>query len=120
LGYGGDGIASSITGSSVTYGGGGGGGSDSPVGIGGDGGGGNSGAYLGLNSTAGTVNTGGGGGGGASQGTQLNGSAGGSGIVVIRYADTFPNAASTTGSPTLYTTGGYKYYKFTGSGSITF
>jgi hypothetical protein len=40
--------------------------------------------------------------------------------VIIRYSDAFPNAASTTGSPTLYTTGGYKYYKFTASGSITF
>jgi hypothetical protein len=45
---------------------------------------------------------------------------GGSGIVIIRYADTFPLAASTTGSPTQTTTGGKHIYKFTGSGSITF
>jgi hypothetical protein len=30
-----------------------------------------------------------------------------------------PDAASTTGSPTFTNTGGYKYYKFTGSGTIT-
>jgi hypothetical protein len=29
-------------------------------------------------------------------------------------------AASTTGAPTRYETGGYTYYKFTGNGSITF
>jgi hypothetical protein len=29
-------------------------------------------------------------------------------------------AASTTGSPTRYETGGYTYYKFTGDGSITY
>jgi hypothetical protein len=46
--------------------------------------------------------------------------AGGSGIVVIRYADTYANASATTGSPTFTTSGGYKIYKFTGSGSITF
>jgi hypothetical protein len=44
---------------------------------------------------------------------------GGSGIVIIRYLDTFPNAASTTGSPTLTQTGGYKIYTFNASGSIT-
>ena len=52
--------------------------------------------------------------------TYGNGAAGGSGLVVIRYADTFADAASTTGSPTFTTTGGYKIYKWTGSGSITF
>jgi len=44
---------------------------------------------------------------------------GDAGIVVIRYADTFDLATSTTGSPTITTAGGFHVYKFTGSGSIT-
>jgi hypothetical protein len=48
-----------------------------------------------------------------------SGASGGSGIVVLRYPDSFPLAASTTGSPTVTTSGGYRIYKFTGSGSIT-
>jgi hypothetical protein len=48
------------------------------------------------------------------------GGTGGSGIVIIRYADSFTAAASTTGSPAVVVTGGYRYYTFTGSGSITF
>jgi hypothetical protein len=81
-GKGGNGVATSITGSSVTYagGGGGGGGGGNPAlrGTGGTGGGGQGGHTTGI--TAGTVNTGGGGGGGAGAGA-----AGGSGIVIIRY-----------------------------------
>ena len=46
--------------------------------------------------------------------------AGGSGIVIVRYADTYQAAASTTGSPTITVAGGYRVYKFTSSGSITF
>jgi hypothetical protein len=69
---------------------------------------------------AGTVNTGGGGGAASGWGGSAIGGAGGSGIVIIRYPDSFGTAASTTGSPTLVTTGGYRYYKFTGNGSITF
>jgi hypothetical protein len=37
----------------------------------------------------------------------------------VRYLDTF-KAATTTGSPTVTVTGGYRFYTFTGSGSITF
>jgi hypothetical protein len=74
-------------------------------GVGGLGGGGN--AY-----TSATVNTGGGGGG--SQGS------GGSGILIIRYADTYAAATSSTGSPTITVSGGYRVYKYTSSGSITF
>jgi hypothetical protein len=39
---------------------------------------------------------------------------------LIRYPDSFAAAASTTGSPSTTTSGGFRYYKFTGDGSITF
>jgi hypothetical protein len=39
--------------------------------------------------------------------------------VIIRYPDVYP-AASTTGSPTVTVTGGYRIYAWTASGSITF
>jgi hypothetical protein len=68
---------------------------------------------------AGTVNTGGGGGGAGGDTYQVGGN-GGSGVVIIRYPSNYADAASTTGSPTFTNTGGYKIYKFTGSGSITF
>jgi hypothetical protein len=38
---------------------------------------------------------------------------------VIRYVDSQP-AAITTGSPTVTVSGGYRTYRFTGSGTITF
>jgi hypothetical protein len=40
--------------------------------------------------------------------------------VIVRYADTYTAAASSTGSPTITTSGGYRYYTWTGNGSITF
>jgi hypothetical protein len=46
--------------------------------------------------------------------------AGGSGVVIIRYSEAYQAAASTTGSPTITTAGGYRVYSWTGSGSITF
>jgi hypothetical protein len=118
-GAGGNGTASSISGSSVTYAGGGGGGARSDIGqtagAGGTGGGGAGGQDVpGAN---GTTNLGGGGGGGA-YGADDGGN-GGSGIVIIRYVDTYPAATSTTGSPTITVAGGYRVYKWTGSGSIT-
>ena len=80
-GPGGNGVANSITGSSVTRGGGGGGGSNgTTAGTGGTGGGGD-GAISGVG-CAGAANTGGGGGGSAFTQT---GAAGGSGVVIIRY-----------------------------------
>jgi hypothetical protein len=84
-GEGGDGVATSISGSSVTYAGGGGGGGNSSAKSGGTGGGGTGGYTSGA--TAGTVNTGGGGGGGAGDsGGATVGAQGGSGIVIVRYA----------------------------------
>jgi hypothetical protein len=47
------------------------------------------------------------------------GAAGGSGIVIIRYADSYAAATSTTGSPTVTVANGYRVYQFTSSGSIT-
>ena len=40
--------------------------------------------------------------------------------MIIRYADTYTAATATTGSPTITVAGGYRVYKWTGSGSITF
>jgi hypothetical protein len=96
---GGDGKLSSITGTAVNYGGGGGawmgwlGGTDGAHGAGGN-----------------LANSGGGG---------TNGS-GSSGVVIIRYSDTYPIREFTQGSPTYTNAGGYHIYKFTGSGSVTF
>jgi hypothetical protein len=48
-----------------------------------------------------------------------SGAAGGKGVIILRYADTF-DAATTTGSPTVTVTGGYRIYQFNDSGSIIF
>jgi len=84
-GVGGDGIASSITGTSVTRAAGGGGGSHSK-GSNGDGGSGGGGAGANLSSTAavsGTANTGSGGG-GVGNSSVANAGSGGSGVVILR------------------------------------
>jgi hypothetical protein len=109
-GNGGAGTASSITGSSVTYAGGGGGGTfgGGTSGTGGAGGG----ANGGLN--AGTANTGGGGGGTTGSG----GGAGGKGIVILSFP-TASYSGTTTGSPTITTSGSNTILQFTGSGSYT-
>jgi hypothetical protein len=87
---GGAGIATSISGSSVSYAGGGGGiGYGSAGGSGGSGGGGAGGAIIGgvySAGVAGTANRGGGGGGGTRSDTTGFGANGGSGIVIVRYA----------------------------------
>jgi len=122
-GNGGTGVASSITGTSVTYAGGGGGTGNSTVGAGGTGGGGAGGRNTPI---IGTVNTGGGGGGGR----DATGATGGSGIVVIAYPNTYPNLVTVTGTLTINGSAnntvpdtasrpGYKIYKFTaGTGTI--
>jgi len=114
-GAGGAGSASSITGTAVTRGGGGGGAGRGTGGAAGTGGGGAGGSLFGgsTNGTSGTANTGGGGGG------NYNGTsgAGGTGVVIISSVTA---AASTTGSPTVTTSGGRNIYQFDSSGSITF
>jgi hypothetical protein len=117
-GNGGNGTASSITGSSITYAGGGGGASQAAAkGTGGTGGGGDGGTSSPSgNPTAGTVNLGGGGG-GATNGGQSTG-AGGKGVVILNMLTT-KYSGTTTGSPTVTTSGSNTIIKFTGSGSYT-
>lgn len=119
-GNGGAGTASSITGSSVTYAGGGGGGKRlaGTAGTGGAGGGGNGGAAA--NGSAGTANTGGGGGGAGTGGggTVRTGGAGGSGVVILSIP-TIDYSGTTTGSPTVTTSGSNTILTFNSSGSYT-
>jgi hypothetical protein len=123
-GAGGAGTASSITGSSITRAGGGGGGAAvGPGGAGGSGGGGAGGSQIpgpaGQAGFAGTVNTGGGGGGGsnADSGTAAGG-AGGKGVVILSVP-TANYSSTTTGSPTVTTSGANTIMQFNGSGSYT-
>ena len=113
---GGAGSASSITGSSVTYSGGGGGGANTDGASGGAGGagGGGAGGNSGAVGTAGSANTGGGGG-GASTGT---GGGGGKGVVILSVP-TASYSGTTTGSPTVTTSGSNTIMQFNGSGSYT-
>jgi hypothetical protein len=115
-GNGGNGTASSITGSSVTYAGGGGGSSYNGTsgGTGGTGGGGAGSLGQGAD---GTVNTGGGGGGSERAGN-FNGGSGGKGVVIL----SMPSASyssTTTGFPTVTTSGSNTILTFTGSGTYT-
>jgi hypothetical protein len=116
-GSGGNGTASSITGSSVTRAGGGGGSDEgSAAGApGGTGGGGNGGNPSNV-ATAGTANTGGGGGG--RFGTPQTGANGGKGVVILSVP-TANYSATTTGSPTVTTSGSNTIMQFNGSGSYT-
>jgi hypothetical protein len=114
-GSGGNGLSSSITASAVTRAGGGGGGGRSPasIGNGGSGGGGNGGLSSGPDN--GTTNTGSGGGGGRDD---LPGSAGGSGVVILRMA-TADYTGTTSGSPSVSTSGSDTILIFNASGSYT-
>jgi hypothetical protein len=107
---GGSGFPVSIVGSSVFYA------------SGGPGRFGNAGLSSGV---AGTANTGNGGGGASIVNsvppldTYLGGN-GGSGVVIIAYRNTYPAPTSITGTYDEPTRTGYRVYRFTGSGSITF
>jgi hypothetical protein len=46
--------------------------------------------------------------------------AGTQGVVIVRYLNSNPAATSTTGSPAITDTGGYRVYTWTAAGSITF
>ena len=115
-GQGGVGVASTITGSSVTRAGGGGGAGTSAGGAGGTGGGG-AGSTSNGNGTAGTANTGGGAGAGGNGGT-TTGAAGGSGVVILRMA-TASYSGTTTGSPSVSQSGSDTILIFNGDGSYT-
>jgi autotransporter-associated beta strand protein len=116
-GNGGSGLASSISGASITYAGGGGGGAErrnggsESGGSGGAGGGGNGSAGNGNNGGNGSNNRGSGGGG---AGNDANGGNGGSGIVILRYKGT---EAGTGGTPGTGTAAGYTLHTFTTTGS---
>ena len=104
-GLGGAGLASSITGSSVTYAAGA------------------QAYYSNTVSADATANTGNGGGGARTANAVSAGWNGGSGIVVIAYPDTYPAISSIGGGLTYTqpTRAGYRVYRFTaGTGTITF
>ena len=119
--HGGDGLTSSITGSAVVRAGGGAGSNrinpQSPA-PGGDGGGGQGGTDSPHNpATDGTVNTGSGGGGGGGS-VPKDGGDGGKGVVIISVP-TANYSGTTTGSPTVTTSGSNTIMQFNGSGSYT-
>ena len=117
-GRGGDGIPTSISGISSSYGGGGGGGGHPPGGgVGGSGGSGGGGAgSSGPGGTNGTTNTGGGGGGTSHPAANTAGS-GGSGIVIVRY-QIGQLATKATGGTVSYV-GGKTIHTFTSLSSFT-
>jgi hypothetical protein len=120
-GNGGAGTASSITGSSVTRAGGGGGAihtATGSVGVGGSGGGGSGGDGPNGGATSGTANTGGGGGGAGNPGGTTSAGSGGKGVVILSVP-TASYSSTTTGSPTVTTSGSNTIMQFNGSGSYT-
>lgn len=137
-GAGGVGIQSAILGTTYYWAGGGGSGAHSSGcggygGLGGGGGGGGEGSPANGAGGGSALNAGGtggnpggsggtntGGGGGSSYWQYTTGGSGGSGIVVIRYPDYYPAATTTTGSPNVIVSAGYRMYRFWQSGSIRF
>jgi len=115
-GDGGAGSSSSITGSSVTYAGGGGGAGIGVAGAGGSGGGGAGAFTFPGSATSGTANTGGGG--GAMGNSPSTAGSGGKGVVILSVP-TANYSGTSTGSPTVTTSGSNTILKFTGSGSYT-
>ena len=118
-GTGGDGTQSSITGSATFYAGGGAGGGNTGASSvdGGQGGGGDGGPVGDGN--PGTDGLGGGGGGAGSVTPTLSpGGDGGDGVVILSVL-TSGYSGTTTGSPTVTTSGSNTIIKFTGSGSYT-
>jgi hypothetical protein len=114
-GNGGNGTANSITGSSVTRAGGGGGGvsGGGTTSTGGTGGGGNGGSG-GTSGANGTANTGSGGGGSGN----TSGGAGGKGVVILSIP-TASYSGTSSGSPTVTTSGANTILQFNGDGSYT-
>ncbi|MEN9998528.1 MAG: hypothetical protein RI922_1518 [Bacteroidota bacterium] len=115
-GNGGNGIANSISGTSVYYGGGGGGGSynGNGTGLAGLGGAGRGGLGTTTMATAGTANTGGGGG-GAGEAVSNPGKPGGSGVVIVKYAG--PQNGS---GGVITSVGGYTIHTFNSNGSFVY
>ena len=118
-GAGGNGVASTITAGSVTRAGGGAGGAHAYYGqgaaSGGSGGGGNSGSGVGTGSTG----SGGGGGNLNGAGNSIGaGGAGGSGVVILRMA-TAQYSGTTTGSPSVATSGDDTILTYNSSGTYT-
>jgi len=124
-GAGGVGKSNSITASAIYYAGGGGGGVEHNGygGVGGNGGGGNGGQYSGAAKigVSGTDGLGGGGGGSAESYPPYGlgrGGDGGNGVVIIRIL-TADYTGTTSGSPTISTSGSDTIIKFTGNGTYT-
>ena len=118
---GGDGLASTITGSSVVRGGGGGAGGDGQLNPAGEGGGANGVTYTsGSHPAHATANTGGGGGGGASRAYNRNGSSGGSGVIILRYPNGYSISFGAGVTGTESATGSDKYAVITaGTGTVS-
>ena len=121
-GAGGAGVASTITGSSVTRAGGGGGGSENGSYSGGTATGGGGAGVSGSTTPAasGTANTGGGGGGTGANAVTTTSGAGGSGVVIIKIPDTRTATFSSGVTSSLSTAvSGFKIYTVTATSTTS-